>query len=63
MCTRFLSSNVDGYYYVKLIDKTDSEVNYHSLKIEFTKFDEMVAALYAEGKVEMYIEVGEESAL
>ncbi len=60
---RFLSSNGDGYYYVKLIDKTDSEVNYHSLKIEFTKFDEMVAALYAEGKVEMYIEVGEESAL
>ena len=60
---RFLSSNGDGYYYVKLIDKTDSEVNYHSLKIEFTRFDEMVAALYAEGKVEMYIEVGEESAL
>ena len=57
---RFLSSNGDGYYYVKLIDKTDSEVNYQSLKIEFTKFDQMVAALYTEGKVEMYIEVGEE---
>lgn len=60
---RFLSSNGDGYYYVKLIDKTDSEVNYHSLKIEFTKFDQMVAALYKEGKVEMYIEVGEERNL
>lgn len=56
---KFLSSNGDGYYYVKLIDKTDAEVNYHSLKIEFTKFDQMVAALYKEGKVEMYIEVGE----
>lgn len=60
---RFLSSNGDGFYYVKLIDKTDTEVNYHSLKIEFTKFDQMMAALYEEGKVETYIEVGEESNL
>lgn len=60
---RFLSSNGDGFYYVKLIDKTDTEVNYHSLKIEFTKFDQMVAALYEEGKVETYIEVGEERNL
>lgn len=60
---KFLSSNGDGYYYVKLIDKTDTEVNYHSLKIEFTKFDQMVAALYEEGKVETYIEVGEETNL
>lgn len=58
---RFLSSNGDGFYYVKLIDKTDTEVNYHSLKIEFTKFDQMVASLYEEGKVETYIEVGEET--
>lgn len=60
---KFLSSNGDGYYYVKLIDKTDTEVNYHSLKIEFTKFDQMVAALYEEGEVETYIEVGEETNL
>ncbi len=45
-----LSSNGDGYYYVKLIDKTDAEVNYHSLKIDFTRFDEMVEELYKEGK-------------
>lgn len=57
--SRFLSSNGDGYYYVKLIDKTDAEVNYQSLKIEFTEFDKMVAELYAEGKVDVYIEVGE----
>ena len=56
---RFLSRNGDGYYYVKLIDKTDAEVNYHSLKIDFTRFDEMVEELYKEGKVEVYIEVGE----
>lgn len=54
---RFLSSNGDGYYYVKLVDKTNSEVNYTSLKISFSQFDEMVAALYAEDKVEAYIDL------
>ena len=63
MSGRFLSSNGDGYYYVKLIDKTDSEVNYNSLKISFTEFDEQVAELYATGKVEVYIEVDKEEEL
>ncbi len=54
---RFLSSNGDGFYYVKLNDKTDSEVNYESLKINFTKFDEQVEELYADGEVEVYISV------
>lgn len=60
---RFLSSNGDGYYYVQLIDKTDAEVNYHSLKIEFTKFDQMVAELYQKGKVETYIDTQEDKML
>lgn len=55
---RFLSSNGDGYYYVKLNDKTDSEVNYASLKIKFSTFDEMLAQLYKDGGVQEYIEVG-----
>lgn len=59
---RFLSSNGDGYYYVKLNDKTDSEVNYASLKIRFTTFDEMLADLYKEGKVKEYIELGTEES-
>ncbi len=54
---RFLSSNGDGYYFVKLIDKTNSEVNYASLKIEFSKFDEMIAELYADNKVDTYIQI------
>lgn len=57
---RFLSSNGDGYYYVKLIDKTSSEVNYVSLKIDFTQFDEMVTELYASDKVESYIDLDSE---
>lgn len=54
---RFLSSNGDGYYYVKLVDKTNSEVNYGSLKIVFSEFDKMVANLYATDKVEAYIDL------
>jgi len=54
---KFLSSNGDGYYYVKLIDKTESEVNYASLKIAFTQFDELVMELYASDKVESYIDL------
>lgn len=58
---RFLSSNGDGYYYVKLVDKTSSEVNYGSLKIVFSEFDKMIANLYATDKVEAYIDLeGEE---
>lgn len=55
---KFLSSNGDGYYYVKLEEKTDSKVNYVSLKISFLEFDLMVAKLYDEGKVEEYITFG-----
>jgi len=54
---KFLSSNGDGYYYVKLIDKTESEVNYASLKIAFTQFDELVMELYASDEVESYIDL------
>ncbi len=56
---RFLSSNGDGYYYVKLVDKTNSEVNYASLKISFSRFDEMMASLYADEKVESFIKLGD----
>ncbi len=59
--SRFLSSNGDGYYFVKLIDKTDSEVNYNSLKISFTEFDRRVAALYANGDVEVFITISDEA--
>lgn len=57
---RFLSSNGDGYYFVKLVDKTSSEVNYASLKISFSQFDEMMAELYADDEVISYIDLDEE---
>lgn len=58
---RFLSSNGDGYYYVKLAEKTDTQVNYASVKISFTEFDAMVAELYEKGEVKEYIKIGEEN--
>lgn len=59
---KFLSSNGDGYYFVKLIDKTNSEVNYASLKISFSEFDEKIAKLYADDKVESYIDLDDQAA-
>ena len=55
---RFLSNNGDGYYFVKLMEKTETQVNYESIKVKFTTFAERVAQLYEEGKVKELIEVG-----
>lgn len=58
---RFLSSNGDAYYFVKLNDKTNSEVNYASLEITFSKFEEMIAELYASDKIKLYIDLNPET--
>lgn len=55
---RFLSNNGDGYYFVKLVEKTETQVNYESIKVKFTTFAERVAQLYEEGKVKDLIGVG-----
>ncbi len=55
---KFLSNNGDGYYYVKLNEKTDSQVNYASIKITFTEFDLMILKLYEDDMVKEYIELG-----
>lgn len=57
---KFLSTNGDAYYFVKLNEKTDTEVNYASLKIVFTEFDLRVAELYEKGLVKEYITIGED---
>ncbi len=54
---RFVSMNGDGYYFVKLINKTDSEVNFVSIKVPFTEFDTRMQTLRDDGKIQEYIDI------
>lgn len=57
---KFVSTNGDGYYFVKLIAKTDTEVNFVSIKVRFTEFAEQFETLRADGKIVEFIEIPEE---
>lgn len=54
---KFLSTNGDGYYFVKLIDKNETQVNYVSVKVKFSQFDQQVLQLYEDGEVKEFIEI------
>ncbi len=54
---RFVSMNGDGYYFVKLIKKTDSEVDFVSIKVPFTEFARRFVALKDDGKISEYIDI------
>lgn len=56
---RFVSMNGDGYYFVKLLKKTETEVNFVSLKVPFTKFKTDFDALREAGKIEEFITLPE----
>ena len=56
---RFISMNGDGYYFVKLIDKTDTEVNFVSIEVPFTEFSTKFNALREENKISEYIKIGD----
>lgn len=47
----------DGYYFVKLLEKTDTQVNYTYLRVPLTAFNERLAAVKKEAKVSEYITV------
>ena len=53
----FSSNAGDGYYIVKLIEKSDNEISYESIKIKFTEFNSQLEKLEKEGKVKKYIKV------
>lgn len=55
---KFISTNGDGYYFVKLVAKTETEVNFVSIKIPFTEFSERVSELRNEEKVTEFIKIG-----
>lgn len=52
---RFISMNGDGYCFVKLINKTDTQVNFVSIKVPFTQFDKQFNELQESGKITDYI--------
>lgn len=56
---RFTSNNGDGYYFVKLLEKTENEVNYVSIKVPFTTLAEKISQVREEGRVKEYIEIPE----
>lgn len=47
----------DGYYFVKLLDKNDTQVNYAYLKIPLTEFNLQLASLKKNGKIKEYISI------
>lgn len=52
---KFISMNGDGYYFVKLIKKTESEVNFVSIRVPFTEFTKLFDALSTDSKISEYI--------
>ena len=60
---KFVSMNGDGYYFVKLINKTEAEVNFVSIKVPFTEFNKRFEALRAEDKITEYIEIKTDQSL
>ena len=54
---RFVSMSGDGYYFVKLIKKTDTEVNFVSIKVPFTEFERRMDALREDGKITEFVTI------
>lgn len=51
------TQTADGYYFVKLIDKTDTQLNYAYLKIPLTVLNSQFAKLKDEHKIQEFISV------
>lgn len=51
------STTGDGYYFVKLLEKTDTQLSYEYLRIPLTEFDKRLQALKDEGKIREFIKV------
>lgn len=57
--SKFLSNNGDGYYFVKVLAKTEEGVSYASIRVPFTKFDKEMQDLRDSGEVREFIEFNE----
>ena len=58
----FVSSNGDGYCFVKLVDKNEeaSQVNYASIQIPFKEFTKRMEKIREENKIAEYIDIVED---
>ena len=55
---KFVSINGDGYYFVKLVQKTDTEVNFVSIKVPFNEFKNNFDDLRSSDKIHEHIDLG-----
>ena len=53
----FKSDNGDGYYAVKLIESSDTQVSYQFIKIPLTKFDSELSKIEKDGKIKYLISI------
>ena len=60
---KFISMNGDGYYFVKLIKKTESGVNFVSIRVPFTEFNKRFESLFTDNKVSEYITLTDPSVV
>lgn len=51
------STTTDGYYFVKVIDKSDTQVNFAFLRIPLTKFADDFTQLQKNNKISEYIDI------
>ena len=56
------SKTGDGYYFVKLVDVNETQVNYEYIRVPLTKFAEQLKAVYDQNKVNEYISIPEVAA-
>ncbi len=47
----------DGYYFVRVVEKTDHQVNFQFLRIPLTIFKQQLADLRTQGKIKEYISI------
>lgn len=47
----------DGYYFVKVIDKTEAQINYAFIRIPLTVFNQLLTALKNDKKIQEYISI------
>lgn len=54
---KFVSMNGDGYYFVKLVEKNDSQVNFVSIRVPFTEFNSRFDKVKADGGISELITI------